>query len=212
MKTMTTLLASLLFTGVAHADITLNLPDNIDLLVVNQAKPDVNGGLFSSAKSVTLPDGENQIVLRYQPYFTKGNDRHIVEGEAIIANFSAENTTLDFVLPEYRNERDAENNIKKLELGLVNQQGQSIEIVQDVLQKDGLQLGRDYVIESKLYNESAGVAALSSSVAAVAMTNSTANTKAVKVNANTAEEMLHFWYQKADDKTKAKFKQFVNQQ
>jgi len=29
---------------------------------------------------------------------------------------------------------------------------------------------------------------------------------------NAAEEMLHFWYNKADEKTKARFKEFVNQQ
>ena len=29
---------------------------------------------------------------------------------------------------------------------------------------------------------------------------------------STAEEMLHFWYQKADAETKARFKAYVNQQ
>ncbi|EGU46248.1 hypothetical protein VII00023_06912 [Vibrio ichthyoenteri ATCC 700023] len=212
MKTMTTILASLLFTATAQAEITLNIPDNVDLLVVNQSKPDIDGGLFSTTKSVTLPDGENQIVVRYKPYFSKGNDRIIVEGEAIIANFSAQDQTLNFQLPEYRNERDAEKNIKQLQLALTNQEGQSIPLVQDTLKKDGLQIGRDYVIESELYNQNAGVAALSSSVAAVAISSSKNQSSPLKANGNTAEEMLHFWYQKADDKTKAKFKQFVNQQ
>ncbi|NMU53210.1 DUF2057 family protein, partial [Vibrio parahaemolyticus] len=34
---------------------------------------------------------------------------------------------------------------------------------------------------------------------------------AVKAD-STAEEMLHFWYQKADAETKARFKKYVNQQ
>ncbi len=29
---------------------------------------------------------------------------------------------------------------------------------------------------------------------------------------STAEEMLHFWYQKADAKTQARFKDYINQQ
>lgn len=212
MKTTTTLLAGLLFAGVAHADITLNIPDNVELLVTNQTKPDVDGGLFSSSRSVTLPDGENQIVLRYKPYFTKGNDRIIVESEAIIANFTAENQTLDFQLPDYRNEREAEQKIDELQLNIVNQQDQPITITQDILKKDGLQIGRDYIIETEIYNQQAGIAALSSSVAAVAVLSSQPNGMNDNAKNSTAEEMLHFWYQKADDKTKAKFKQFVNQQ
>ncbi|PUZ91420.1 hypothetical protein DC364_22445, partial [Vibrio vulnificus] len=33
----------------------------------------------------------------------------------------------------------------------------------------------------------------------------------VKAGDNTAEEMLHFWYDKADEATKARFKAYINQ-
>lgn len=38
-----------------------------------------------------------------------------------------------------------------------------------------------------------------------------ARATAVKAD-STAEEMLHFWYQKADAETKARFKAYINQQ
>ncbi|MFA0413054.1 DUF2057 family protein [Vibrio renipiscarius] len=210
MKTMTTLLAGLVFSGLAHADVTLTIPDNVELLVVNQAKPDIDGGLFSSSKTVTLPDGENQIVMRYTPYFSQGNDRIIVDGAAIIAKFEAQDQQIEFQLPEYKNQRDAEKNIKQLQLKLTTSDGQPIAVAQDELIKNGLQLGRDYVRETGDYNVTGGIAAITVAGAYSAQAPISAVT-AQAADSNTVEEMLHFWYQKADDETKAKFKQFINQ-
>ncbi|MBA5761386.1 DUF2057 family protein [Vibrio sp. 404] len=214
MKTITTLFAGLCFIGAAHAEVNIEIPDNVQLLAVNAEKPALEGGLFSSDKTLTLEDGENQIVVRYLPYFSKGSDRVIVESQAVIAKFTAENQDLTFELPEFRNERDAEKHIGDWQVKLVNQQGQSIEIAQDALHRDGLQLGRNYIIESEEYNRTNGVAALTSTTVATAtmqMTATSAVTDA-KVDSSTAEEMLHFWYQKADQETRNKFKQYVNQQ
>lgn len=43
--------------------------------------------VFSAKKTLTLEDGQQQIVFRYQPYFTQGNDRIQVESEVIVATF-----------------------------------------------------------------------------------------------------------------------------
>ncbi len=67
------------------------------------------------------------------------------------------------------------------------------------------QLGRNYVEETATYNYTDGAASIGLAKAAAADSNP-ATTSA------TAEEMLHFWYNKADDKTKARFKAFVNAQ
>ncbi|WP_194436922.1 DUF2057 family protein [Vibrio fluminensis] len=207
MKTVATLLSGLFLAANAHAAITINIPDNVQVLAVNAEKPDVEGGIFSSIKSLTLADGENQVVFRYTPYFSQGNDRVIVESNPVITKFTANNQELSLDLPEYRNEREAEKQIKNWQVVLVDQQNQPLTIAQDALRKDGMQIGRDFVQESKEYNRTNGVAALTSA-SAVAVTLP-AN---IKVDSNTAEEMLHFWYQKADAETKAKFKQYINQQ
>ncbi|GAB2646600.1 DUF2057 family protein [Vibrio panuliri] len=213
MKTVATLISGLFLAASVHAEVKIDIPDNIQVLAVNAEKAHVEGGLFSASKTLTLADGENQVVFRYAPYFSKGNDRIIVESDAVITKFTAENQQLSFDLPQYRNEREAEKQIGDWQVKLLDQQSQPIAIEQDVLQKDGLQIGRDYVQESKEYNRTNGIASLAAAGAVVTTSAQAVTLPAnIKVDSNTAEEMLHFWYQKADVETRAKFKQFVNQQ
>ncbi len=192
------------------AAVSVQVPDSIDLLAANEAKPQLDGGLFSSTKTLTLPDGENQIVFRYKAYFNQGDDRVVVQSNAIIAKFSASENELQFVLPEYRNRQQAEDNIANLSWKLVDQTGLEIGVTQDKLIKKGVQVGRDYASEAQQYNATGGVAAF----AAPTTVTHTAQTSATNIPAESkdAEEMLHFWYEKADAKTKARFKRFINQE
>ncbi|RJX69752.1 DUF2057 domain-containing protein [Vibrio sinensis] len=218
MKKTIQLLAALtlLNSASALADVTLNIPDNVELLVANQARPHISGGFFSSERHIILPDGENQIVFRYNPYFTQGSDRNVVEGDAILATFSADNQTVNFDLPKYKSEQDAQKRIHGMEWQLVTEENQSIEVKQAVLVKEGLQIGRDYVREADDYNRTGGVAALTTAMLTSANQTTQQGSQHINkttnaVDATTAEEMLHFWYNKADAKTKARFKDFVNQ-
>ncbi len=200
------LLGGLSFSSLAA--VTLQVPDSIDLLAANEAKPQLDGGLFSSSKTLTLPDGENQIVFRYKAYFNQGDERIVVPSNAIIAKFSATDSDLEFVLPEYQNQQQAQQNIANLSWKLVDQTGLEIGVTQDKLIKNGLQVGRDYAAEAQQYNAAGGVAAFAAPSSSVTPTTA-AN---APIAAKDAEEMLHFWYEKADADTKARFKRFVNQQ
>lgn len=92
---------------------------------------------------------------------------------------------------------------------LVNQQGKAVELRQDRLIKDGMQIGRNFEFEASEYNKKGGVAALTSSITVQPMAQQEiSNATAMAA----AEEMLHFWYNKADVETKARFKTFINQQ
>lgn len=209
------LLAALVLSvsGIAHADVTLKVTDNIELLAANEQKPELEGGFFASEKSLILPNGESQILFRYRTFFDKGNDRVIVESDPIIATFNASDQALTFQLPKYRNERQAESEIKNFEWSMLDTSGQSLDVKQDKLVKKGMQIGRDYRTEISLYNQKGGPAAWSKSVATVHPVTLPAKIqKAEMAKADTAEEMLHFWYEKADEKTKARFKAFINQQ
>lgn len=208
MKNLVLLISTLFISTNVLAQVTIEIPDTIQVLAVNAEKPQVEGGLFSSTKTLNLADGENQVVFRYSPYFSQGNDRVIVDSEAVITKFDAANQTFTFELPEYKNANQAEKVIGEWQVKLLNQQGQPLALKQDILRKDGLQIGRDYVLESEAYNRTTGIAALSTGIVAT----QALPTADVKVDANTAKEMLHFWYQKADAETRAKFKQYVNQQ
>ncbi|ENM5725849.1 DUF2057 family protein [Vibrio mimicus] len=201
-------LLALCFAASASAKVTIDIPDTIDLLVVNGSSPKLSGGFFDATKKLELDDGEQQIVFRYSPYFSQGSDRIIIDSDVIIATFDAANQDFTFDMPKYRDAPQATKAIKKMEWQLVDQQGKAVEMRQDRLIKEGMQLGRNFEFETAEYNRKGGIAALTSSIATQPLTQQEAS----NATASAAEEMLHFWYNKADEETKARFKAFVNKQ
>ncbi len=201
-------IATLLASGLAHAEITIEVPESIDLLVVNAEKPNVEGGFFSKTKTLTLPNGSNQILFRYQPYFTQGSDRTIVESDPIIATFNAEDTQLTFNMPSYRNAHEAKANISELTWQFIDSNGQTVIVEQDKLIKEGMQIGRNFQLELAEYNRTSAPAS-----SHITNANEPAATVVSQTNTadSTAEEMLHFWYNKADQETQERFKAFINQ-
>lgn len=211
-KPLTCILA-MSISSLATAAVTLHVPDDVTLFVANGQKAKLSGSLFASSKTIELPNGENQIVFQYEPYFSQGNDRIGVESNVIIAKFSANDTDLNFELPKYRDHRVAEQEIKQMQWQLVDEQGEAVTKSEDKLVKSGMQIGRDYAREAADYNQTGGIAAIGTAVSvATIKTEPVANVETkVKAGDNTAEEMLHFWYDKADEATKARFKAYINQ-
>ncbi|MEZ9702778.1 DUF2057 family protein [Vibrio sp. 10N.261.46.E12] len=212
------LLSTIISAPQVLADVKIEVPSSADALVevlaVNEAKPDLEGGFFSSSKTITVPDGVNQIVFQYQLAFSQGNDREFVDSHAIIATFDATDTTLTFDMPKFRNVNEAKKGFQNLDWKLVDENQNAISVKQDKLTKDGMQIGRKYPQEAKEYNRTGGIAALTTGTA-VGATAAVAQpvTLPAKIDgnaANTAEEMLYFWYEKADAETKQKFKEYVN--
>lgn len=218
-KPLTCALA-LAMSGMAFADVTVTVPDDVSILAANGEKVKLSGGFFASERSLTLPDGVNQVVFRYSPYFSQGNDRLSVESDVIVTRFDAADAELSLQVPEYRDLRQAEDKIKDLDWKLIDASGNAIAVEQDKLIKPGMQIGRDYVREVEDYNKTGGVAAIGVATAAVQPVTLPAKipadmkqTKPATMKADsTAEEMLHFWYQKADAETQARFKDYINQQ
>jgi uncharacterized protein YccT (UPF0319 family) len=222
--------------GPSIADVKIALNDDVELLLVNAYKPEIEGGFFSSNKSVVLPDGENQIAFRYIPTFKTSKDREQFTSDVIVAKFNAADTELQFELPEYRHLRDAEKFNPDTDWKLVNADGQQVTVVQDKLIHNGLQIGRDYEEEIARYNAKGRVASVATTGAYIAVPvqqaqqaalaqtatqtaavgSTTATTTAAvattTVQPTTEEAMLHFWYGKADEASKQRFKAFVNSQ
>lgn len=193
----------------SYADVTINVPSEVEIMVANEAKAKpASSGFFSSGKTLTLPNGENQIVFRYTVNFDQSTERTSVASRAIIAKFNAEDTTLDFALPNYRNAREAEKDINSIQWAFTNSEGKTVALAQEQLIKSGMQIGRDYERESVDYNRAGGVAAPTQKEVMPV----TLPAIHVKDAQNNAEEMLHFWYEKADAETKERFKAFLNNQ
>ncbi|KIE21881.1 hypothetical protein SE23_06645 [Vibrio sinaloensis] len=206
MKVQTSLLAfaALGLSTNALADVTISIPDTVEVLLVNEQKPQLDGGLFSSQKTVTLPDGENQILFLYKPYFTQGKDRIIVESDPIVAKFTSKESELVFDFPSYRNVREAKAEIKSADWQFKNQNGQVVAVQQEQLAKEGMQIGRNFKLEIAEYNRHNGIASLNKSIPMP--TNVSMDDLKGE---NTAEQMLHFWYEEADKETQQRFKQFL---
>ena len=219
MKTLKSiaLLSTIIAAPHAFADVTIEVPSSADALVevlaVNEAKPALEGGFFSSSKTITVPDGVNQIVFKYQLAFSQGNDREFVDSDTIIATFDATDTALTFDMPKFRNTNEAKKGLQNLDWKLVDENQNAISVKEDKLIKDGMQIGRKYPQEAKEYNQKGGIAALTVGASAGAAAVAQPVTLPAKIDgnaANTAEEMLYFWYEKADAETKQKFKDYVN--
>ena len=183
------------------ADVTLHLDPNMELLVANGEEVKHNGSFTDSEGTVTLPNGENQIAFRYSYLFEDGSDdREVVESDVFIAKFSAQDTELSFLFPTFRSVRDAEEKIQDLQWSLNDiKANKAVTVGKDKLFYDGFQFTRDFVREVEDYNKTNGLASVSLSNVANATPTE-------------AEEMLYFWYAKADEETKARFKEFVNKQ
>lgn len=196
----------------ALAEVTITVPSNVDLLAANSQDPELDGGLFSKEKTLTLPDGENQIVFRYTPSFKNGGDLETVSTDAIIAKFTASDKELTLKVPEYRTATLARDFDKNPNWSLVDKQGNAVEVKQDKLLKPGMQLGRKYDRESEAYNKKGGIAAIT--LAGTATAVAAVPTTQVPVNSQyktTEEQMLHYWYDKADQETKQRFLQAIIQ-
>lgn len=205
-----TAVALLGFSVSAIADVTISVPKDVEILVANSQPPEFDGGIFSSSKSVTLPDGENQIVFRYSPTFRQGGDQRTIETEAIITKFTASDAELSIEVPQYYTAERAKTFDTNPTWKLVDDDDKTVEVKQDKLSYNGLQLGRDYVEETQAYNSKGGIAAIT--VAEAEPVAATA--EQVPTNSqykNQEEQMLHYWYEKADSETKQRFIQSVIQ-
>ncbi|MBR9874637.1 MAG: DUF2057 domain-containing protein, partial [Vibrionaceae bacterium] len=118
-KPLTCALA-LTMSSMAFADVTVSVPDDVSVLAANGEKVKLDGSFFASERTLTLPDGVNQLVFRFAPFFNQGNDRISVESDVIVTSFTASDSELALQLPEYRDIRDAEDNIKNLDWKLVD--------------------------------------------------------------------------------------------
>ncbi|MET2846314.1 DUF2057 family protein [Vibrio owensii] len=206
-----------------YAATTLVVPEDVKLLAVNMEKPKLEGGLFSDEKTVEIPDGTNQIVFKYQPEFEINDNIKNVYGDVIIAKFDVKNEELKFELPEFKTYRQAETNISPLEWQLLDSKGQPIDLVEDVLESDGVQIGRNYAQEARNYNIAGGVAGVAVTVVTVNQHSQAVTGVEPKVVATTDAQsstaqdsqmvdLLKTMYQKATPQEKETFKKWVAQQ
>lgn len=201
----------------AQADVTLHLNDNVELLAYNGQTH--KSSVFGKEDTVVLQDGTQQLAFRYVTSFEEGKDVTFVRSDVLVVKFDAQDTDVHFEFPEYLNKHQARKFNKNPEFTIKDASDNAIAFEQGKLIKSGFQLSRDYLSELQRYNQTDMPASLNLEQTPVAETAPakpvTRSTKVVVNDSegiNEEEYQLHYWFQKADAQTKARFKAFVNAQ
>jgi uncharacterized protein YccT (UPF0319 family) len=218
-----------------RAGVTLELAEDVTALVVNGKKARVEGDL-------SLPDGVNQIVVRYQGVLGRGGD--MAYSDVFVVRFEAEHQTLKMVIPRITRESALDRFNREADIKIVDASGNRLVVKTAKLKKDGFQLSRDYEAEVALFNQTDSPAAVSTAPRSTSQVNkkvpvsrkgaeeqqsapqifagaqvsekdpAPSGAKAASepsVNSDTAEEMLKYWYQQADQETRERFKRWIDE-
>ncbi len=192
---------------------TLNVANNVELKVIN-GKP-FKSKMFSDNKTVNLPDGDQQLVFRLNDSFRQGNSQELYSSEYYVIKIAAKgNEELTLKARPINNLSQAQNFDRNPEFTLTNAHGNPVPFKFSELKKEGMQINRDLVNELHDFNASGSPAAIESRApfAALAMMNNqstqlkaSGGTQERIGNVLISEQMLHYWFQQADQATRERF-------
>lgn len=208
---------------------TLKLSPEINVLVIDGKK--VSSSLFKGSKGLELADGQHQILFKVEkPVRIGSRDEEMYTSSALIANFdSADSDIISIELPKITTKAEANRFDKSISYRFINEKGQTINSVQDKLNIQGLVIAADYELEMAKYNASGNIASMPE-LANITVYNPTAmgmgypqtsmpvtqtktpvSSNAVTLKGETAEEeMLQYWFQRADSETQKRFLNWAN--
>ncbi|WP_325893072.1 YccT family protein [Grimontia sp. NTOU-MAR1] len=200
----------------AHAGVTVNLSDNIELLTYNGQTH--KSPVFGKEEPVVLDDGTQQLAFRYVETFEEGKDVSFVRSDVLVVKFDAKDTEIFFDFPVHKNKRQVREFNENPEFKILDANKAPINFEQNKLLKSGFQLSRDYLSEIQRFNLTNAPASLQLTSTKVAVQPTTQPSKSTRgrvvvggQNAlNEVEYQLHYWFEKADAETQARFKAFVN--
>ncbi len=222
--------------NLVFAQTTLFFPKTIQILAVNGKE------ISKPRKSIQLPDGKTQLLVRMVVDLGKRFDTDMEYSKTIIITFHAENKMLTLVAPEIKSAYAMKSFNKEMDLTLLDAENNRVALSKDQLVKSGFQFGRDYEQELARYNQTDAPAAIHSFAMPAQQTQPAANAAtAVSATGNKpqtpqqtgvekktlkkypsddnspqlqgdramAKKMLHYWYTKADEKTRQEFLQAI---
>ena len=191
---------------------TLTVSDNIDVEVLDGHKYRAEGSLFGSSKTrIDLNDGDHQLVVRLSGNLSSSGDAELYKtGYYVITMNTKGDAELKLTSKVIKNKRDLREFNKNPEFYLNTNQSQPFPFKMALLEKEGMQLGRDLVRELSEFNASGNAAAIESRApfAALAMSNPQATLSNGSNEVSEillSEQMLHYWFQQADAPTRERF-------
>lgn len=206
-------LLTLLWVSPVSAFVILKSPNTIKVLAAN-------GEEVEAKSSLRLPDGVNQIVFRIDTELP-GNDVRggdIIYSDVLVGRFEATSQALTIRVPKILREYDLRQFNQEPDVQLVTQAGEPVPLVLDKLTKEGFQLMRDYAVELEAYNQTGAPAAVDGAATRVSGAASAGGNlqdsswaAPPAEDQTTAEQMLKYWYQQADDETQQRFWEWISQ-
>ncbi len=194
---------------------TFEIPRPYVLLLLDGQS--AKGSMVNSKQQVTLGAGQHQLVLQFEGSFRDHSESRLIRGEPVVFNLKAQaddQLTIQFAYP--RNFQEAERYLKQQELKVINRNGQPASQVDYFVlpTKEGLQIGRDYQQELTDMGKAFQQTSMPTTATAVAATAAVAAPNAQSGSAPVAKsvqtlEMLKYWYNQADSKTRKDFQHWV---
>lgn len=207
--------ASLLFSSVAIADVQLQLPGEVKVLVVNCVKEE-------RVKQVTLEDGENQLVFRLITELGPTNDEDMYYSKVFVTRFNAAAGSYTMQIPPISRSNDIRKFNENPDIAIVDGKKSRINLEVAPLEKDGIQVFRNFEEEVRMFNQTESPAAFtcaqmdqeaSTPAPSVQESKVQPSEESVKKDSTsdgsmeTAEKMLNYWYDQADEETRKRFKE-----
>ncbi len=198
----------------AFAEVQLELGEGINLLAVNGEEVS-SDSFFAGKTSARLPEGTNQILVNYTAEINPGDDSELEATTPMVVLFQSSEPVIHLSAPDIKSKLDLKRFEKSMAWNLNDSSGKKIPYKSNLLVKKGFQLSRDYEDELEEFNMSNADAALPKTrIISPAEVNQTgkAQKNQVNENKNMAMEMLIYWYNQADEKTRRSFKDLISKQ
>lgn len=196
-----------LFSTATYANVTLTLPNNAVLLVVNEQTP--NSSLLATrSDSLTLPNGQNQIVYKLQTIINAGSSQSgKYESKPLVLTFTSKNAALELDVPSIRSSNDARRFDAKHEVTLIEFKGTIESYSHELLPLPAeFSFDTDYVAAVKSYNEM-----LDTEVHSKPDPIESDDLDSDSIN-NMAHTQLRYWFEQADKETQKSFIEWANSQ
>ncbi|ERK06099.1 UPF0319 protein YccT precursor [Serratia fonticola AU-P3(3)] len=194
--------------SVSAAATTLKLSPDIELMVVDGKQ--MTGSLLKGADSLELNDGQHQLLFKVTKSVRKEpRSQMLYTSSAQLVVFNSQNVSaVTIELPRIENEQDAQRFDKAPNYKILGNHGKPLAIKHDVLPLTTSPNGNDLekiVADYNAQNRQASVPALAHLSASV-ISATQGSPAVIPLNGdNVAEEMLQYWFLRADPETQKRF-------
>jgi len=190
----------------------------------------LNGKKVKPYHTLPVSTGINQIVVQFQGEVGSSldDDAEIGYSEVFVIKFEANTRPLKMVIPRIKHSRDLDTLNNTANIQILDAGGQMIPTEIAILEKEGVQILRDFEKEILAFNKTDSPAAVtvippvsnirtspaisSKPVTALKPAPKKQVNRMPEINqSNVAESMLMYWYNQADEETRNKFKHWINQ-